>query len=145
MTRVVIDTNVMVSAILAPKGTPAEILKLALEGEFEFILSPLLTQEIREVMRYPKIVKLMKKRGVNIAEVDDFLEKMKRVAINIPGRPPLQTVPDDPKDDMVLACATEGRADFIVSGDSHLTDLKTFQGIPIVNPATFLRLISEAK
>ena len=145
MIKVVIDTNVMVSAILAPKGTPAEILKLALDGEFEFILSPLLTQEILEVMRYSKIVKLMKKRGVSPAEGDDFLERMKRVAINVPGKPPLQMVPDDPKDDMVLACAIEGQADFIVSGDSHLTDLKNFQRIPIVNPATFLRLISEAK
>jgi uncharacterized protein len=144
MNRVVIDTNVMVSAILAPKGTPAKILKLALDGEFEFILSPLLVQEIEAVMRYPKIVKLMKERGVSFAETDDVLEKMRRVAIDVPGELALNVVPDDPKDDMVLACAMEGRADFIVTGDSHLTDLKTFQGIPIVAPATFLALIATA-
>jgi hypothetical protein len=81
MIKVVIDTNVMVSAILAPEGTPAKILKLAFDGEFEFILWPLLVQEIEQVMRYPKIVKLMKNRGVSLAETDDILAKMRRVAI----------------------------------------------------------------
>jgi uncharacterized protein len=144
MIRVVIDTNVMVSAILAPEGTPAKILKLVLDGELEFILSPQLVQEIEAVMRYPKIVKLMKKRGVSFAETDDVFEKMKRVALNVPGELALNVVPDDPKDDMVLACAMEGRADFIVTRDSHLSDLKTFQGIPTVAPVTFLALIAKA-
>ncbi len=53
MMRVVIDTNVMVSAILTPKGTLAKILKFALDGVLEIILSPPLVQEIQEVMRYP--------------------------------------------------------------------------------------------
>jgi uncharacterized protein len=143
MIRVVIDTNLMVSAILAPGGSLAKILKLALDGEFEFILSPLLVQEIEAVMRYPKIVKLMKKRRVSFAEIDDVFEKMKRVAINVPGKLALNVLPDDLKDDMVLACAMEGRADFIVTGDSDLADLKAFQGIPIVAPATFLVLIAN--
>jgi putative PIN family toxin of toxin-antitoxin system len=145
MIRVVIDTNVVVSGILAPKGAPARILRLALNGEFEFILSPLLLQEIQEVIRYPKIVKLMKKHGVSFAEADDVLEKMKRVALLVPGKSELNVVSDDPKDDMVLVCAMEGRADFIVSGDSHLAVLKAFQGIPIVAPRTFLGLVADAK
>jgi uncharacterized protein len=142
MIRVVIDTNVVVSAILAPKGTPARILKLALDGVFELILSPLLVQEIQEAMHYPKIVKLMKKHRVGFAEMNDLLEKIKRVAINVPGELTLNALPDDPRDNMVFACAMEGRADFIVSGDNHLTGLKTFQGIPIVTPANFLALIA---
>jgi predicted nucleic acid-binding protein len=45
----------------------------------------------------------------------------------------------DPSDNIYLACAVEGNAGFIISGGHHLTDLKTFRGIPIVNPAAFLK------
>ena len=52
-------------------------------------------------------------------------------------------IKDDPADDKYLECAIEGMADFIVSGDHHLTDLETFQKIRIVNPAAFLRIINK--
>lgn len=145
MIRVVIDTNVLVSAILAPNGPPARILKLALQGEFELILSASLIREIQEVIRYPKIIKLMKSHGVTLAETDDFIEKLAEVAIKVPDKLPVKAIPDDPKDDMILACAVEGRADCIVSGDSHLTGLKTFEGIPILSPAIFLRFLAQAE
>ena len=57
-----------------------------------------------------------------------------------PGQLDIDAIPDDPSDNMILACAVEGWADFIISGDHHLTDLKIFQGITIVNPATFLKI-----
>ncbi len=60
-----------------------------------------------------------------------------------PGLLSVSAILDDPSDNIYLACAVEGAADFIVSGDHHLTDLKIFRRIPIVNPAIFLMLIAE--
>jgi putative PIN family toxin of toxin-antitoxin system len=61
MTRIVIDTNILVSAILTPKGNPAKILKLVLEGTLNLIISPAILEETQQVLRYPRLVKLMKK------------------------------------------------------------------------------------
>ena len=61
MTRIVIDTNILVSAILTPKGNPAKILKLVLEGKLNLIISPAILEETQQVLPYPRLVKLMKK------------------------------------------------------------------------------------
>ena len=53
----------------------------------------------------------------------------------------MDEVDDDPDDNKVLACALEGKADFIVSGDHHLTDIGSFRGIPIVKPDAFLGIM----
>ena len=58
-----------------------------------------------------------------------------------PGELTLGVVKDDPSDNTILACAVESEADFIILGDRHLTDLKEFKGITIVNPATFLSIV----
>ena len=54
----------------------------------------------------------------------------------------MEPVEDDPDDTKILACALEGEADFVVSGDHHLTDIGSFRGIPIVNPDAFLAIMA---
>jgi len=142
MTRIVIDTNILVSAILTPKGNPAKILKLVLEGKFTLIISPAILEETRQVLRYPRLVKRMKKNKITMKEVYDFLEKMSKVAVITPGKLEIDAIPADPADNKILACGLEGEADYIISGDHHLTDLKIFQGIKIVAPSTFLKIIN---
>ena len=142
MTRIVIDTNILVSAILTPKGNPAKILKLVLEGKFTFIISPAILEETQQVLRYPRLVKLMQKNKITRKEVYDFLGKMSKVAVITPGKLEIDAIPDDPADNKILACGLEGEADYIISGDHHLTDLKIFQGTKIVNPADFLKIIN---
>ena len=141
MTRIVIDTNILVSAILTPKGNPAKILKHILEGKLNLIISPTILVETQQVLRYPKLVKLMKKNKITPNEVYDFLGKLSGVAIITPGKLEVDAIPDDPADNKILACGLEGEADYIISGDHHLTDLKIFQGIKIVAPSTFLKII----
>ncbi len=140
MTRIVIDTNILVSAILTPKGNPAKILKLVLEGKLNLIISPAILEETQQVLRYPRLVKLMIKNKITKKEVYDFLGKMSKVAVITPDKLEIDAIPDDPADNKILACGLEGEADYIISGDHHLTDLKIFQGIKIVNPATFLKV-----
>lgn len=138
MTVIVLDTNVLVSALLSPRSTSAQILKLVLEGELNLAVSWDILEEIYRVLGYPKLIKLMKKNGVTTREVDSFLERLCANAIETPGECTPDVIQDDPTDNIILACAGEGEADFIISGDRHLTSLKEYQGITIVNPATFL-------
>ncbi len=142
MTRIVIDTNILVSAILTPKGNPAKILKLVLEGKLNLIISLAILEETQQVLRYPRLVKLMKKNKITRKEIYDFLGKMSKIAVITPGQLEIDAIPDDPADNKILACSLEGEADYIVSGDHHLKDLKIFQGIKIMNPATFLKIIN---
>lgn len=142
MTRIVIDTNILVSAILTPEGNPAKILKLVLEGKLNLIISPAILEETRQVFNYPKLAKLMEKNNITRQEVYGFLDKMSRVALITPGKLEINAIPEDPADNKIIACALEGDADFIISGDHHLTDLKIFQGIKIIDPAAFLKIVN---
>lgn len=140
MVRIVLDTNQFVSALLKPGSNPDAIMELVREGKALLLLSEAICDEILRVLTYPKIRKRLNRSDEYLA---DFVGKLKGVAIITPGRLLLDPLPTDPDDTKYLECAIEGKADFIVSGDHHLTDLKVFQGIRIVDPATFLALIKE--
>jgi hypothetical protein len=136
--RVVLDTNGFVSALIAPQSIPAKILSLAREGKFALVISSKIIQEIRRVLGYPKIATRLEKHQVSTDEVEVFLERITQAAHLTPGILQVEAVQDDPADNDILACAVEGEAEFVISGDHHLTDLQSFQGIRIVDPATFL-------
>jgi len=143
MIRAVLDTNVWVSAILTPGNPPAKILEFALTGKMRLLVSPGIIREIGQVLKYPKVKKALKKHRITSQEVDDVILKLLKAALITPGGTLAEGVSDDPADDMIIACALEGRADFIISGDHHLTDVKDYQGIKIVAPSTFLALIAN--
>ena len=143
MIRVVLDTNVFVSALLTPGSPPAGILELALEGKLRLIISPGIIREIALVFQYPKVKKSMKKHRLTEEEVADAILKIFKIATITPGAEIAPGVTPDPGDDMVLSCALEGRADFIISGDRHLTALDAYEGIRIVTPATFLKFLAD--
>jgi uncharacterized protein len=144
MIRVVLDTNVLISALLTPGSPPAKILELALEGRLRIIISPAIIREIGLVLQYPKLKKTLQKHGLSSLEVEEAIFKILRVATITPGRLMVQGISRDPADDAILSCAAAGRADFLVSGDKDLTALDSYEGIRILEPAAFLRLI-EAK
>ncbi|MGD0972344.1 MAG: PIN domain-containing protein [Desulfobaccales bacterium] len=81
---------------------------------------------------------MLKKRKTAPGEVMEGLAKTLQVAVLTPGELAVEAVADDPADDLVLACALEGNADFIISGDKHLLNLRNYQGIKMVTPAEFL-------
>jgi len=65
-------------------------------------------------------------------------------AVQTKGALHVKVIADDPDDDKFLACATEGGADYVVSGDHHLLNLNSYQGICIVTPAAFLHVLKGA-
>jgi hypothetical protein len=142
MIRVVLDTNVFVSALLVPDSPPARILELILQGQLRLIISPGIIKEIGQVWQYPKVKKSLKKHRLTEAEVAAAVIKILKVATITPGAEIARGVSPDPADDMILSCAVEGQADFIISGDQDLTELESYEGIKIVSPASFLKLLA---
>jgi putative PIN family toxin of toxin-antitoxin system len=139
MIRIVPDTNLFVSALLKPDSIPDKIIGLVREDKVLMLTSDAICSEITRVLFYPKI---RKRLAATDEELHDFVRLLRAVAITTPDilkLPPLAADPDDTK---YLVCAVEGHADFIVSGDHHLTDLVIFQGIRVVTPADFLQIIS---
>ncbi len=145
MIRVFLDTNVFVSALLTPESPPARILELALEGKLRLVLSPGIIKEIALVLQYPRVKKALRKRRLTSKEVEEAIFKILKTAAITPGAVVAEGISRDPADDMILSGAAEGQADFIISGDQDLTCLESFEGIRIVNPTTFLRLIEEKR
>lgn len=141
MLRVVLDANVFVSAVLKPQSNLAKIFKLVKEGKIKLVISGDILSEIRSVLLYPKI---RKRHCRTPKEVDKFLKKTVRVSFITSGRMKVEEIKDDPEDNKYLSAALEGKADFIISGDHHLKDLKIFQGIRILDPSAFLKLMAKS-
>jgi uncharacterized protein len=140
MIRVVVDANVFVSAALKPHSKPAQIIGLVKKGKIALVLSQAILEELRKVFRYPKIKKELR---LSVSEIDETLGKITAGAVLTPVNIKISAVKDDPEDNRYLECAVEGQADYIISGDRHLTQLKFFQGIIIIDPAAFSELRGE--
>lgn len=134
--RVVLDTNVVVSALHFPDGVLSALWRALLDRRYRLILSPALVDEIAPILR--------ERFQWREAKLQNTLRMLvKKADIVRPTTLP-DAVPDDPDDNHILACAVEGNADLIVSGDRHLLTLKEYEGIPIVRPMDFLRTLGSA-
>ena len=138
--RAVLDTNVIVSATLIRGGNEDRILRAWQQGVFELALSPPILEEIGRVLSYAKIQKL---RWTTQEEVISLLESLAGESVLVPGRLVVRAS-RDPEDDKFLAAAIEAGAEYVVSGDKDLLDLRMYRGVRIVTPAKFLRTLREA-
>lgn len=138
MIKVVLDTNLIVSALITPNGRPAQILKFWHEGLFELVVSPQIIEEMRRVLFLERIRRYL---SLPDKEIDILLTKFMESKGFIKPQKILKAIKDDPEDDKFIIAALEGGADYIVSGDSHLRDLKMYQGIKIISPADFVKLL----
>ena len=142
MLRVVLDTNQFVSSVLVRQGLPAQVLDAWRRREFLLITSSPIIAEIRSTLSYPRI---RRKYPLTDDDMERLATLLEQDALVVPGEiDATGAVPADPADDMVLACAVEGQADLIVSGDRHLLDLGEYQGIPIVTARQFLERLQSA-
>lgn len=138
MTRVVIDTNVIVSSILsqAPDSPPRIIRRKWFVKELEVVLSAQLIDEITAVLNRPHLLEYSSSVR---AEVRIFLEGLAQFNVVVaPSHKPAFPISRDPKDDFLLHLASECHVDAIISGDRDLLILKRHEGIPILSPADFL-------
>jgi uncharacterized protein len=137
--RVVLDTNVVVSAFLSVKGAPARILALWEQGAFDLVVSEPLLAEYERVLAYKPVQARHRMDAQALAEV---VQGFRASAIIVEPALRLVIVTEDPDDDKFLECAVAGGAAYIISGDSHLLDLREYQGIQILPPVAFLSLLA---
>ncbi len=138
MLRVVLDANILVSALISPRGSPAEILARWEAHEFELVLSPPVLNELHRVLHYPRI---MARYKLPEEAVQQFLRLLSRQAILVEPAARLAVIEKDPSDNRYLECALAGDASYIVSGDGHLLELATYREIAILAPASFVALL----
>lgn len=135
-----LDTNVIVSGAIGNTGSPFMILEAWRKGRFILITSPILIDEVERVFRYPRI---QKKYHITDKQVTNVIKNLINYSITTPGKIKLSVITRDPQDNEVLIAALEGEADYIVSGDTDLLELKSYKGIKIVSPSEFLELLGE--
>ena len=140
--RVVLDTNILVSYVLVPIGKPGQLLLQCKNGEFELLLSKPILEECAKVLRYKRI---RTRHKLDDEQIDQAVTDIGALAAIISVNIELDAVPEDPKDNMVVECALAGGADYIVSGDRHLLDLGEYEGIRIVTPSDFLRVLDQLR
>ena len=138
--RAVIDTNVLVSGILVAEEPPRQVLDAWLDGRFTLVTSPYQLEEVTHVLAYPRIAERIRLKPAELATI---LSGLMTLAVVTPGQLQRPGVTRDPKDDAIVACAEEGEADYIVSGDLDLLSLGETRGIRALTPRQFLELIAQ--
>jgi len=138
-TRVVVDTNVLISGLFGIKDSPSsQILNAIRAQKIILVTSPIILEEIGEVINRNRVVKRTK---MSPRERADIMGKLIERSDVTAGEQLLQPVSRDIKDDKFLSCAVEAKADYIVTGDEDLLDLKEYEGIKIVTPRQFLKIL----
>jgi len=140
--RAVLDSNVIVSGMIAKKGIPAQLLEAWRRQEWHLVVSPHIVGEVQRVLSLPKISRTY---GLTPQDIADLVWLLEHRAILVPGRLAIPRTVRDPQDDPILACAQEGEADYIVTGDLDLLSLERHREILIVTPARFAALLAAAE
>jgi len=139
--RAVIDTSILIRALIKPQGTVGPVLQGLRNADYQLLYSEPLLAELTDVLARPR---LRAKYGLTTEDIATVLS-----LILLRGEPLVPArridVCRDPTDNMVLEAAVAGQADAIVSGDEDLLTLSPFEAIPILSPATFLRLVKAQR
>jgi putative PIN family toxin of toxin-antitoxin system len=135
MFKIVLDTNILVSALINPHGSPAQIIDYVFENRIRLFISPSIVAELGRVLSYPKLIK---RHGLGKEKLKEFISDLLSIMLLIQGEETIKVITKDPSDNKYLSCALNAKADFIISGDVHLLKLGEYRGIQIVTAAQFL-------
>lgn len=130
----VLDTNILVRLALKRTANAQGVWDAFLSGAFQLALSESILDEVERVLRYPRIAR---KNKLTAAIRAEFLTALRENAILVEELYEVERVVPDPTDDKFLACALEAYADYVVSEDNHLREIKYFHGVQIVGLAQF--------
>jgi putative PIN family toxin of toxin-antitoxin system len=133
--RLVVDTNILISALLGTTGLPAHLIDLWRDGRFALLTAPEQVDELRRVTRYPKI-----RERLPPALAGRLVNDLRALAILV-GDLPRITASSDADDNLLLAIAVAGSADFLITGDKrYLLSLGSHGGTKILTVRSFLEL-----
>ena len=133
--RLVVDTNILVSALLAAASLPAQLIVLWRAGRFQLLTAAEQLDELMRVTRYPKI-----RARLAPALAGRLVNDLRGLAVMVEVLPQVDVSPD-PDDNYLLALAAAGAADFMVTGDKRdLLGLGIYQGTRIITVRDFLSM-----
>jgi len=134
--RTVIDTNVLISALLLG-GTPGRLVPLWKTGRMLVFASHDIMEDYLRVLAYPKF-------RLTESEIEYLLfhEIMPFIKTSASAYSDIH-IPEDPSDKKLIRCACASHAEYILSGDNHLLSIKSAGSIPIITPSRFLNIISR--
>jgi putative PIN family toxin of toxin-antitoxin system len=139
--RVVVDTNVIVSSLINSHGAPGRIVQLFKEGQCDLLVSDEILAEYFRSLNYEKVARF---HGLSPASVSKFLSEMKSFSLFTQVSVHIRAVAADLDDNKFIEAAVAGGAEFIVSGDKHLLELREYDGIHIVTLATFVAYLEAS-
>ncbi len=139
--RVVLDTNVLISATLIRGGNEDRILRAWRRKAFELVLSPAILEEVARAFSYDR---LRRTRWMTEEETLELLQALGEESVLVSGRPAVK-VSRDPEDDKFVAAAVEAGAEYVVTGDRDLLDVETHRAVRLIRPATFLEILRETE
>ena len=132
--KAVFDTNVLVSAWFW-EGNESRLMESVEEGLIHGCSSKQLIEELSRVLRYPKF-------DLSQGEIESIRSYYLLLFKIVNPKQTIDIIMEDPNDNMVLECALEAEADYIVSGDHHLLNLREFREVKIVTAAEMLKILS---
>lgn len=139
MPKAVLDSTVLVSAFLSENGVSRKLLHEAQAGKFIICLAEEILEEAgRVLLEYPRIRKRYRYSDEAVAE---YIELLRLVAQVVTALPKINAVERDPNDDMIIACGVKAKAQYIITRDKDLLDMKTYEQILIVKPEAFAALV----
>jgi uncharacterized protein len=143
MRRVVADTTVLVSAFLTPRGVASQLLRRGREGSLQIVVAVPIIEEMQDRLLHRR--RLRRAYGYSDDRVRRFQRLLEMTTSVLTDLPPVRGVVRDPNDDMVVACALEAGADYIVTRDKDLLSLGAYEGIRIVTPRQLLDLFDARR
>jgi putative PIN family toxin of toxin-antitoxin system len=133
--KAVFDTNVLIAAFLT-EGLCSGLLVRARKKAFNLVLCDDIIREFEGIL-----IKKFKLTSTDISEISAIVsEAASEILHNLD---PIPNICRDPNDDMIIACAIDATADYIVTGDEDLLILKRYKDIVIINPRNFVALFAD--
>lgn len=139
MARVVVDPNVLIAALISPRGAPAALYRALAAGRFELVVSPQLLAELERVLMREKF-----RRYASLDQAHGYVRAVARLAALAEDPAPTPGATPDPGDDYLVALAQSEGVDAIVSGDRHLLDLEKPEP-PVISARAFVDLLAEGE
>jgi putative PIN family toxin of toxin-antitoxin system len=136
----IFDANILVRLALSKSPASRKMLERIKTGEFLLGMSHAIMQELERVLNYPRIGG---HHGLSQGYISSFLDTLKGSGIFLQDLYQVTVVEQDATDDIYLACSLEAQADYLVSEDSHLRNIKYFYGTQIVGLGDFQKILEN--
>jgi len=139
--KVVLDANVVVSAYLIPGRTAAQILNRWRVGAFDLLVSEDILAEYHRVLLHRTV---RTRHTLSPDAIASDMHTIRQESTVVEPAETMHVLPADPTDEKYIECAVAGEADYIVSGDAHLLNLKEHRGIVVLSPRAFLAVLGQS-